>query len=157
MELVGYKLIDANGNAVKEWGGVWGQCPGVPNPVILPTGLTHVHCAEVGMQMTDFDGAVYTLTTWMMDAPVKTPSNTPLTMRQLRLGLIQFGGRNAGFIQSIIDGMPSPAKDYAQVWYDETLIVNWDHPQTQAFMAESGIPLDQCAQMWMAAAATFEA
>lgn len=158
-QTVGYKLIETsdNGREIMQWGGVWGQTPGIPNPLILPSSLNHVHCAELGVSYTDFDGKTYTLTPWMMDAPAKTPSNTPISMRQLRLGLIQFGGKGAGFIQSIIDSMQSPAKDFAQVWYDETQIVNWDHPQTQAFIAESGIPLDQCAQMWMAAAATFEA
>lgn len=36
--LVGYKLIDKDGAIIQEWGGVWGGCPAMPNPVLLPSG-----------------------------------------------------------------------------------------------------------------------
>lgn len=37
--LVGYKLIHSpTDTEVNAWGGVYGQCPGIPNPLLLPTG-----------------------------------------------------------------------------------------------------------------------
>lgn len=58
-QLVGYKLIDSNGSVIEQWGGTWGQCPGVPNPIYLPNG-NHIFSAEVGV---DYDG--FTLVDWM--------------------------------------------------------------------------------------------
>lgn len=38
-QVVGYKLIeDATGAEVHAWGGTWGICAEIPNPVILPNG-----------------------------------------------------------------------------------------------------------------------
>ncbi len=80
------------------------------------------------------------------------PADFPLTMRQLRLGLKRFGGKPASFIQDTIDGIADQdAKDEAQIWYDETEIVHWDHAETQALMALSGIPTANAKAMWMAA------
>jgi hypothetical protein len=68
-ELVGYKLIRDNDDAeVQSWGGVWGQCPGIPNPLIIPDG-PHIHGGRVPLD-TDLGG--YRLVAWMMDKPVKT-------------------------------------------------------------------------------------
>lgn len=37
--IVGYKLIDTKtGNVVQQWGGKWGECPGIPNPLSWPDG-----------------------------------------------------------------------------------------------------------------------
>lgn len=70
--LVGYQLIERDSGAIiQEWGGVWGQHPGIPNPVHLPSGKNQVHCAEVGTDLIDADGAVYVLTEWMMEEPSK--------------------------------------------------------------------------------------
>lgn len=39
MQLVGYKLIDARTlDIVDQWGGVAGQCPGIPTSIRLPSG-----------------------------------------------------------------------------------------------------------------------
>lgn len=65
-EIVGYKLVDAEGATVKTWGGVWGRCPGVPNPIVLPNGDA-VHAPTLG---TAYQG--YTLMPWEMDAPAPT-------------------------------------------------------------------------------------
>lgn len=59
---VGYKLIDNQTNAViDEWGGVWGQSPGIPNPLELPNG--DVVCGAKTYE--DYSG--YTLIPWEMD------------------------------------------------------------------------------------------
>ena len=63
-ETVGYKLIaDADGSVVAQWGGIWGQCPEVPNPIVLPNG-NQVCAANVNVS---YDG--YTLQPWLMDDP----------------------------------------------------------------------------------------
>lgn len=39
MAKVGYQLIRrSNGRVVNQWGGVWGQSPEIPNPLVLPNG-----------------------------------------------------------------------------------------------------------------------
>ena len=62
--IVGYKLIDADkGTVIQQWGGVWGQTPGIPNPITLPNG-DQVHGASVNDQ---YEGLV--LVPWEMDPP----------------------------------------------------------------------------------------
>jgi hypothetical protein len=66
MAQVGYKLIDADGAVLAQWGGTWGQCPPLPNVINLPNG-DQVYCPELGVA---YDGC--TLVEWDMDKPVKT-------------------------------------------------------------------------------------
>ncbi len=48
--IVGYKLIRVSDCAVvREWGGVYGSCPGFPNPIILPNG-DHVHGGTIDVE-----------------------------------------------------------------------------------------------------------
>jgi hypothetical protein len=88
-ELVGYKLIATDGSTVTSWGGVWGQCPGVPEAIVLPNG-DQVHGAAPGDTL---GGGRYTLTPWMMDAPVPStnPADYTLSRRQIFRGLIVAG------------------------------------------------------------------
>jgi len=58
--LVGYKLIDSEGVVIETWGGVRGECPGVPAKLRLPHG--NVHCPELN---TDYEG--YTLVPWELE------------------------------------------------------------------------------------------
>ncbi len=81
-----------------------------------------------------------------------TPANTPLTMRQLRLGLLLVGGFPASYIQDAINAIPDATeRGVAQIWYDETSEVQWGHPMTQQLIAATGIPAENAAAMWMAA------
>lgn len=83
--------------------------------------------------------------------PPPTPSNTPLSMRQLRLGLVM-NGFPVDFIKTAIDAIPDAMqRAIATIWYEETSIVHWDHPMTQALIAASGLTTEQAAAMWMAA------
>ena len=64
-ELVGYRLLDQNGTVVGSWGGVFGQCPGVPNSIRLPSDPpADVQCPVVGVTYEQ-----WALQPWMMDAP----------------------------------------------------------------------------------------
>jgi hypothetical protein len=71
---VGYKLVDEAGNVINSWGGVWGQCPDVPNPLMLPNG-DQVCAAEANVSYSG-----YTLIDWMM-SPEEAPI-LPVTRRQ---------------------------------------------------------------------------
>lgn len=87
-----------------------------------------------------------------MDKPPLTPVDCSITMRQLRLGLKEFGGKRANYIQTLIDDIADPAtQDAAQIWYDETTEVLWDNPMTQALIAMTDFTVEQAAGMWMAA------
>ena len=80
--IVGYKLIDLQNNVINQWGGTWGQCPGIPNPIFLPNGL-HVHSPQI-----NFDYGGYTLVEWEMEEPAPSVP-TSVTPRQVRLLLLQ--------------------------------------------------------------------
>ena len=85
-------------------------------------------------------------------AAMNTPSNTPLTMRQLRLGLLLIGGFSASFIQDAINAIPDATqRGVAQIWYDESATVEWGHPMTQQLIAGAGLTTEQAAAMWMQA------
>lgn len=75
----------------------------------------------------------------------------PISMRQLRLTLLG-AGKTVTFIQDTIDTIADPIqKAAAQIWYEETSIVHWDHPETQALIALSKIPEAQAKALWLAA------
>lgn len=63
MEHVGYQLVDADGNVLQSWGGVWGQCPGEPSEIRCPNG--DIVCAPA--LDTDYNGVK--IIRWMMDEP----------------------------------------------------------------------------------------
>lgn len=59
---VGYKLLDPEGNVCGQWGGMYGTCPVIPNPMKLPNG-DMVHCALVGEEYS----SGYVLIEWWME------------------------------------------------------------------------------------------
>lgn len=61
--VVGYKLTDNAGTVYQQWGGTWGQCPGVPNPIKLPNGAI-VNAPSLN---TAYEG--YMLIEWWMNEP----------------------------------------------------------------------------------------
>lgn len=68
MEHVGYQLIEmATGRVVEQWGGVYGQCPGIPEVIKIPNGDV-VHCPQI-----DVIYSSCRLLPWMMDAPPAEP------------------------------------------------------------------------------------
>lgn len=74
MEIVGYKLVQISDQSViEQWGGVWGQCPSVPNPINLPNGDT-VYGPALN---TDYQG--YELIVWEMEQPpAPVPQQVPM-------------------------------------------------------------------------------
>jgi hypothetical protein len=68
--IVGYKLLDQNGNPIQTWGGVYGQRPGIPDGIKLPNGDI-VHCPQINATLS----GGYKLTYWMMDEPEATPQS----------------------------------------------------------------------------------
>lgn len=78
--IVGYKLVDALDVVYQTWGGTWGQCPGVPNPLKLPNG----DIVNAPSLNTAYEG--YTLIEWFMEEP---PPSVPasITRRQCALML----------------------------------------------------------------------
>lgn len=78
------------------------------------------------------------------------PVGTSLSMRQLRQGLRAFAGKPASFIQDTINTIPdASAKDDAQIWYEETTEVHWDHPATQTLIALAKFKPDDAAALWL--------
>ncbi len=69
------------GDVINQWGGIWGQCPGIPNPLFLPNDL-QIHAPQLKV---DYHG--YKLIVWEMEEPVIVPES--VTPRQVRLLLLQ--------------------------------------------------------------------
>jgi hypothetical protein len=86
------------------------------------------------------------------EAARNAPTNNPITMRQLRLGLLLIGGFPASYIQDAINAISDATqRGVAQIWYDETSTVEWEYPMTQQLIAAAGITTEQAAAMWMQA------
>lgn len=71
MEQVGYKLVTDTDEIIQTWGGVWGQCPAVPNPIVCPNGDV-VYSPEIDVVY----GGVK-LIVWNMDSP-PVPQQVPM-------------------------------------------------------------------------------
>lgn len=85
MEIVGYKLVEVSNQAtIQEWGGIWGQCPAVPNPITLPNEMI-IYAPVIGF---DYNG--YMLINWEMEDPGPTVPYI-ISPRQVRLLLLQQG------------------------------------------------------------------
>lgn len=80
-----------------------------------------------------------------------SPSAHPLSDRQLRIGLIMAGFDLAN-IQAAIDAIPDAAqRAVAQVWWDRSILIHWEHPMTQNLIGLVGLTPEQASAMWMAA------
>lgn len=91
MDLIGYKLVeDISGTVVREWGGTFGQCPGIPNPVVLPVNGEHVCGWVPGSSVNG-----YTLTEWRAVSP--TTAGDVNRERDRRLRQFVFGGKAYDF------------------------------------------------------------
>jgi hypothetical protein len=80
-KLVGYKLVNKKtGDVVQQWGGDWTWCPGIPNPLTLPSGDL-VLGAQTGVSYQD-----YRLDQWFMKEPAPVIDNV-IAERSRRLAL----------------------------------------------------------------------
>lgn len=61
--IVGYRLLGPQDEVVAAWGGVWGQCPGLPAWLDLPSG------DRVGAPALDQDYQGCRLVAWEMEEP----------------------------------------------------------------------------------------
>jgi len=137
--LVGYKLVDADGNAVNTWGGNWGYTPDAPNPLFIPTGDI-VHAPSVGV---DYNG--YTLIEWHMDAaPAVVPSR--ITPRQVRLLLLQQG--KLAEVEAMIAGQPEAVR----ITWEYALEFNRADPLLAQLAGQLGITGEQLDQFFIEAA-----
>lgn len=85
------------------------------------------------------------------DIPAPQPSDKPLSKRQLRLGLIQAGILPSA-VRAQLEAIQDPLeREAALTWFDFTDQIEWDHPQTQQFMALVGFTQEQASAMWIAA------
>lgn len=85
------------------------------------------------------------------EALVNSPASYPLTARQLRLGLIRHGISLAS-VRAAINGIADiTQRDEAQVYWEFSTTINWDHPMTQTLMGLMGIGTEAATAMWMAA------
>lgn len=124
--VVGYKLIDAQGTEVQVWGGAWGQCPGIPNPLRLPNG-DHVHAPALD---TDYSG--FTLVPWTMMGPENAVPES-ITRRQCALQLLALGlitgseavamtrdGTPPATIQAYFNSLPEEERVMAEIDFAAT-------------------------------------
>jgi hypothetical protein len=84
--------------------------------------------------------------------PSTDPNDYPLTMRQLRLGLV-LNGFPVDFIKTAIIAISDEMqRAIATIWYEETSTnIQWSHPMTQQLIASAGISAEKAAAMWMQA------
>lgn len=85
------------------------------------------------------------------DIPAQTPADFPLSDRQLRIGLIN-SGISLGSIDTAIAAISDATqRAIAQVWWDRSITIHWDHPMRASLTALVGLSEEDAATMWMAA------
>ena len=78
------------------------------------------------------------------------PADFPLSARQIRLGLIA-AGISLGVVQATISAIADQTqREIAQVWWEYTDPVLWDHPVRAQLTALLGITEADAKAMWMA-------
>lgn len=137
--VVGYKLIDAKGVVHQQWGGTWGQCPGIPNPLMLPNGL-HVHAPTLTV---DYSG--YTLVEWVMDDPGPTVPAS-ITPRQCRLVLMAQG------LLPTVEAMIAQQDEATRITWEYALEFRRDDPLLLQLAASLQLTSEQIDQFFIAAA-----
>lgn len=81
----------------------------------------------------------------------QVPEDYPLTARQLRLGLIR-NNVALTLVTSAIANLPTQQmRDEANIYWEYSTTILWDHPMTQTLLALVGIPVANAEVMWLAA------
>lgn len=154
--LVGYKLVDSTGTIHGQWGGVWGQCPDIPNPLLLPNGDQACGVSTIGPVNSE-----YSIVGWYMDEPVVVPAS--ISRRQCATQL-----RNDGMItqnealamasmatvpaaiMSYFDTMDPADKDNALLAFTATEYLR-SNPLLNAIMTANGLTTEQIDQFFISA------
>lgn len=149
-QIVGYRLLKiGTGEVVQSWGGTWGQCPGIPNPLTVDDGKggkLQVCAPALGAPY-----AGYMLEEWKMDEP---PSPVPMEISDRQffqqaalagfiteeeaLAAVQTGSVPAA-MQAIVDGIARMADRFsAQMILSGATTFRRDHPLTSAIGSALG-------------------
>lgn len=135
MEIVGYKLIKIeDSSVVKEWGGTWGQCPAIPNPITLPNG--DVVCGPA--LNTAYSG--YELVPWEMEPPAPTVEDVVQERsRRLALGFdYDFGSTGTPSIQHVgTTEQDMQGWNEVTTWADSQIALN-DTTSTVTILTDNG-------------------
>jgi len=137
--VVGYRLIDAEGMEFHAWGGTWGRCPGIPNPLRLPNGA-HVHAPSLNV---DYGG--YTLVEWVMDEPAPSVP-AYVTPRQVRLLLLQQG------LLETVKAMIEQQEEAVRIEWEYATEFRRDNPLLPGLAASLGLTDEQIDAFFIAAA-----
>lgn len=139
MEIIGYNLVEVqSGNVIQGWGGIPGQCPGIPNPIHLPEG-TLIYGPNVDVEYNGYK----LIPIYSGSDPV--PAS--LTPRQIRLFLLS---------QGLLDNVESLVKQSdraTQITWEWATEFRRDNPILLALAAQLGLTDDkQIDDMFIAAA-----
>lgn len=137
--IVGYKLIDSTGAVLETWGGTWGQCPGVPNPIKLPNGDI-VHAPSLN---EDYDG--YSLIEWIAQGP---EASVPLSVspRQVRLLLLQQN------LLADVEAMIAAQDEATRITWEYAIEFRRDDPLLSQLASSLGLSEAQIDKFFVAAA-----
>jgi len=149
-EVVGYKLISvADGIEHGSWGGVLGQCPGIPNPVKLPSGLAQVGAPSLNVEYVDYDEKTYRLVEWLMDTP---PAPPPTLQPYQFFAMLELSGKKAA-LDAFIAALPPPQNVIAKAKLDHTLEFHRDNDLVLAAQAALKLSDTELDALWLQAAA----
>lgn len=160
--VVGFQLIDASGTVLQSWGGEWGFCPPMPNPLHLPNGDV-----VLGPELnTDYSG--HQIVEWNMDEPPPPPPPPPvvpesITRRQCALQLFAVGmitgpeavamardGTPPASVQAAFDTLPEPNKTLALIDFAASNYYRAS-PLIPSLMAANGMTEEQVDQFFVEA------
>ncbi len=139
-------LLDSDGSVVNV---IVVDAPAVYTP---PDGYVavkdHDEAAEIG---GSYSNGAFSPPPPPAPPPAKGPSDYPLSDRQLRIGLIA-SGISLDVIDQAIAAIPDATqRAVAQVWWDRSIVIHWDHPMRASLTALVGLTEAQAEAMWMMA------
>lgn len=159
MELVGYRLRKvATDEIVQQWGGVWGQCPGIPSLLVLPN--LQVCAPALGVEY-----AGHILEQWMMDPPppvIQDVSDRQFFQQAAVQGIITQAealaavqtGTIPAVLQAVVDGIEDAGEKFAaQMILSGATIFQRNAPLTASLGAAFGWMPEQIDAFFLAASA----
>ena len=163
--IVGYRLRHVQTGAfIESWGGVWGQCPGVPALLVIP-GEEGEPPLQICAPALDADYAGHILEAWEMEEP--PAAIVPISDRQFfqqaalqgmitqteALAAVQMGTIPVA-LHAIVDAVTDPAEKFAaEMILSGATSFDRHHPLTQTVGAALGWSEEQIDQFFRAAVA----